>query len=111
MLVEKTGPRYDGRFWPGPGGEIDVPDDEGKALCAQGDARPVARKDADVETRAGAQAQPAPQAPETAAQPMAAKPAVNDPKDAWVAYAAAQGAKREDAEAMSKTQLIKQYGG
>ena len=51
MLVEKTGPRHDGRFWPGPGGEIDVPDEEGAALCAQGDAAPVAQPDADVETR------------------------------------------------------------
>lgn len=51
MLVEKTGPRYDGRSWPGPGGEIDVPDEEGAGLCAQGDAAPVAQKDADVETR------------------------------------------------------------
>ena len=52
MLVEKTGPRYDDRPWPGPGGEIDVPDEEGRGLCAQGDAAPVAQKDADVETRA-----------------------------------------------------------
>lgn len=51
MLVEKTGPRYDGRMWPYPGGEIDVPDEEGAALCAQGDAAPVAQADADVETR------------------------------------------------------------
>ena len=54
MLVEKTGPRYDGRMWPYTGGEIDVPDDEGAALCAQGDAAPVVVKDADVETRAEA---------------------------------------------------------
>lgn len=51
MLVEKTGPRYDGRPWPGPGGEIDVPDEEGAGLCAQGDAAPVAQPDADTETR------------------------------------------------------------
>ena len=52
MLTEKTGPRYDGRMWPGPGGEIDVPDEEGAALCAQGDAAPVARPDAAAEKRA-----------------------------------------------------------
>lgn len=51
MSVEKTGPRYDTRSWPGPGGEIDVPDEEGAALCARGDATPVAKPDADVETR------------------------------------------------------------
>ena len=56
MLVEKTGPRHDGHAWPGPGGEIDVPDDEGRALCAQGDAMPVARPEKDVETRGEAPA-------------------------------------------------------
>ena len=66
MLVEKTGPRYDGRQWPGPGGEIDVPDEEGRGLCAQGDAAPVAQVDADVETRA--------EAPESTAETTAAKP-------------------------------------
>ena len=65
MLVEKTGPRYDGRMWPYPGGEIDVPDDEGAALCAQGDAAPVAQQ-APVESRAGAA--------ESAAETTAAKP-------------------------------------
>jgi hypothetical protein len=57
MLVEKTGPRYDTRSWPAAGAEIDVPDDEGAALCAQGDAAPVARAaDDDVEMRAEAPA-------------------------------------------------------
>lgn len=56
MLVEKTGPRYDQRSWPAAGAEIDVPDEEGVALCKQGDAVPVARQaDADVEKRAAAE--------------------------------------------------------
>jgi hypothetical protein len=54
MLVEKTGPRYDTRSWPPVGVEIDVPDDEGVALCKQGDAVPVARAaDDGVEKREG----------------------------------------------------------
>ena len=52
MLVEKTGPRHDGRSWPGPGGEIDVSDEEGAALCEHGEAAPVAQPDAGVEKRA-----------------------------------------------------------
>lgn len=56
MLVEKTGPRHDTQYghraWPAPGGEIDVPDEEGAELCARGEAAPVAQKDADVEKRA-----------------------------------------------------------
>jgi len=51
MIAQKTGGRYDGQPWPGPGGEFSVPDEEGRALCAQGDAIPVAEPDADVETR------------------------------------------------------------
>jgi hypothetical protein len=67
MLVEKTGPRHDGRYWPGPGGEIDVGDEEGRALCERGDAAPVAQRDADVETRAQAPQETPPQ--EKAATP------------------------------------------
>jgi len=37
----------DGQPWPTRGEEIDLPDDEGAALCAQGMAEPVAKKDAD----------------------------------------------------------------
>lgn len=50
MLVERTGVD-EGRSWPGPGGEADVPDDLGAAMCAAGWAAPVARPDADVEKR------------------------------------------------------------
>jgi hypothetical protein len=118
MLVEKTGPRYDYRSWPGPGGEIDVPDDEGAALCSQGDAQPVARLDEDVELRqepaqvqtqvGEAQAAESPvQAPGPAAP---VKPAVNAPKAAWVDYAAGHGYSRDDANAMNKADLITALG-
>ena len=66
LLMEKTGPRYDQRSWPGPGGEIDVPDEEGAALCALGEAAPVAQKDADVETRVSASVPAADVAPKAA---------------------------------------------
>jgi hypothetical protein len=69
MLEQRSGPRYDGRSWPLPGADFDVPDEEGAGLCAQGSAVPVAVKDADVEER-GAE-KPA-DAPETAED---AKPA------------------------------------
>lgn len=46
MVTERTGSRHDGQDWPPRGGEIDVPDDEGAALCEHGDAVPVARHDA-----------------------------------------------------------------
>jgi hypothetical protein len=37
------------------------------------------------------------------------KPAVNDPKAAWVDYAVSQGWLRDDAEAVTKQQLITQF--
>jgi hypothetical protein len=44
MLEARTGPRWDGRPWPGFGGEIDVDDEEGAAVCAAGWAVPVAEE-------------------------------------------------------------------
>lgn len=41
MKTQIAGPR-DGADWPSIGGELDVPDDEGAALCANGMAEPVA---------------------------------------------------------------------
>jgi hypothetical protein len=58
MLEQRTGPRYDGRSWPGYGGEIDVPDDEARGLCEQGSAVPVPVPDAAVETREAKAAAP-----------------------------------------------------
>lgn len=53
------------------------------------------------------------QAPETAKQvpglPLA-QPAKNDPKDAWVGWAVGNGATPDEAEAMTKADLIEQYG-
>jgi len=120
MLVQRTGLRWDGQDWPDRGGEIDVPDDEGAALCGQGDAVPVVT--GDVET---------PERPDVAVEirsvtteddgtgpddggflpEPAARPIVNSPKAAWVEYAVTQGADRETAEAMKKADLITAYGG
>lgn len=44
MVEERTGPRYDSRAWPPPGGEIDVDDEEGAAVCRAGWAVPVAEQ-------------------------------------------------------------------
>jgi hypothetical protein len=65
MLEERTGPRHDGRMWPPVGGEIDVDDEEGAAVCAAGWAQPVAQE-RKAETRP---------APDMAEKRAAAKPA------------------------------------
>lgn len=51
MKVGVSGSR-NGRPWPAPGEEVNVPDDEGKDLCAAGIAEPVAQRERDrAETR------------------------------------------------------------
>ena len=44
MLHQRTGGRYDNQPWPERGGELDVPDEEGAALCEQGIAEQVEQK-------------------------------------------------------------------
>jgi hypothetical protein len=39
------------------------------------------------------------------------RPARSASKAEWIAYAVAQGAEQDDAEAATKEQLIEQYGG
>jgi hypothetical protein len=50
MKVVMSGTR-NGESWPLPGGEIDVPDDEGANMCANGLALPVRSDEDDVEKR------------------------------------------------------------
>lgn len=56
LVVDRSGTRWDGQDWPARGGEIDVPDDEGAALCEHGIAVPVAvtEKDAEIPETAAA---------------------------------------------------------
>jgi hypothetical protein len=116
MLVDRTGVD-EGRSWPGPGGETDVPDDLGAAMCAHGWAAPVARLDADVETREDPQEVQAAvqEAAEDVSEPVSVsavpKPAPSDPKGAWVAHAVAQGYSEADAASMTKSDLIAALGG
>ena len=44
MKVAVSGVR-NGKLWPGIGGEMDVPDDEGADLCKNGFAEPIAERD------------------------------------------------------------------
>lgn len=121
MVQERTGPRWDGRAWPPVGGEIYVDDDEGAAVCGSGWAVPVPEQrkvetpedTLTVATETRAPESPAEPVSEPAAAedaPAAAPPAVNDPKAAWVDHAVTQGTSRDEAEAMSKSALIRQFG-
>lgn len=65
MKADVSGDR-NGRSWPQRGGEVDLPDDEGAALCANGMAEPVVEDkvekavvpDGDVQTRTTAKKAP-----------------------------------------------------
>ena len=48
MVTGISGGRGDGSAWPDPGGDLDVDDDEGAALCASGVAVPVPEERAEV---------------------------------------------------------------
>jgi hypothetical protein len=48
---------------------------------------------------------------EAAEQPQTVKPSVGDPKAVWIDYAVAQGWLRDDAEVVTKQQLIAQFKG
>lgn len=50
MKVVMSGTR-NGESWPLPGQEIELPDEEGASLCANGLALPVRSDEDDVETR------------------------------------------------------------
>jgi hypothetical protein len=118
LVVDKTGPRWDGQDWPVRGGEIDVPDDEGMALCGQGDAVPVIIDEvetpenplvASTEVRWAEAAADEPgesdEPAELESKPVA-RPIVNSPKADWVEHAVTQGIDRAEAEAMKKSELI-----
>ena len=112
MLVTISGGRADGRDWPPAGAELDLSDGEGMDLCAARLARPVAvaapvetavPEPAAVETRAEPDPEPD---PEPAPVPVVERPAVNAPKDAWVAHAVSQGHDPAAAAAATKTDLL-----
>lgn len=111
MTEHREGGWNEGGEWRSyaPVGEVmDVSDAMGADLCAQGAAKPVT-EERKAETR------PAPQDAETrseAPKPAGeAKPNVNDPKAAWVAWGARHGEAVADLEKLSKADLVSRYGG
>lgn len=60
----------------------------------------------------GSSYEPEPDLPASAAVgvPAATKPAASAPKAEWIGWAVVQGATPDDAEAMTKTDLIEKYG-
>lgn len=108
MQVGISGGRGDGTTWPPAGGELDVSDEEGAALCRARMAVPVAVPEPPAETPE--QPMEAVTEERAADVPPAVAPPPAAPKAAWVDWAVAKGVVRGDAELLTKQQLITQYG-
>jgi hypothetical protein len=134
MYSQMSSGRHDGRTWPAPGVEFEVPDWEGRDLVDGGNAVMVSDKPTadyvpppDVTPSAEPQPWP-PYEPGRLAGPVPAAPDPEpdgvvegtssleppkavQPKGDWVAWAVAQGAvSEEEASGLTKQQLMEAYG-
>jgi hypothetical protein len=93
--------------WPGRGETAELPDSEAAELCASGAAEPVAQAEP-VETATA----PAAETRENAGTDAqsADRPEQADRKAEWIDYAVTQGASRDEAEDMTKAELISTFG-
>jgi hypothetical protein len=140
MYDHISGGRWDGREWPPAGGEIDVPDWEGRdlitgrlAVLAQ-EQRARSMTEGEPEPPSAPPEPPPPEAPPaeetqvsavTGVSPLAETsmtsagapagagemPRPQDAKQAWIDWAVASGADPEQAAAMTKADLMSRYGG
>ena len=106
MLVSISGGRADQSDWPHAGEILECDDEEARELILGGNA--VAAADGAEE------AQDAPEPADvdegTDDAENGSQPLVRDPKQAWVDHAVENGASPEEAAAMTKADLIAQYG-
>lgn len=132
MLSNMTSGRHDGRLWPAPWTDFEVPDWEGEDLVFGGNAIKVSDsaeetveeqapleelKSAAVEYAESETETPADPEPEAEADPLAdpvkveggpPRPAAS--KQEWIDYAVNQGAEWITATNSTKQQLMEQYG-
>lgn len=144
MVLQVSGGRADGREWPPPWVDLEVPDAEGEDLVRGGLARRVEHREVPPSPRqpepepvtvyapepgdpgtpeaapvpepspaaagpAPAQEVPAPEPDKGADEIPVPKPA--DSKQAWIDYAVSQGTSPEQANDLTKAQLMQVYGG
>ena len=120
MLLHITGGRADGTEWPHAGGFLSCEEREARELVAGGMARwlpgdagtvtvPPGTAQLAAETTAAAPAGDTSPAPENGPE-SDGKPRVRDPKDVWEMHAITLGATPEMVAAMTKSDLIAQYG-
>ena len=128
MFNQMSSGRHDGRPWPPPGVDFEVPDWEGRDLVDGGNAVMVSEKPTPAYVpppdlppspepqqwppfepgRLAGPAQPVPE-PEPVLQ-AAEPPRPASPKAEWVAWAVRNGVSDEEASQLTKQQLMEAYG-
>lgn len=137
MFHQMSSGRHDGRVWPAPGVDFEVPDWEGRDLVAGGNAvmvsdKPTAAYETPPDVKPGPEPQqwppyepgrfagPVQPEPEPEPEPEVERftegrsslepPKAAQPKSDWVDWAVAHGVSEEEANALTKQQLMEAYG-
>ena len=111
MIVQMSGHRPDGSPWPGAGSVLDLEDWEAEHLVRGEMARPAG--DAPVpEPAAEMAADGAEEAaePPPLAEPPTSTPRAIQPKADWIAWAMVNGLSQDEANALTKAELMERYG-
>ena len=128
MIIGISGGRHDGREWPAAGHEIDVPDHEGDDLIRARHAIYVGPSEAPGGTAVPpvtSESSPTSAGPSwedehdrleavadgTEEPEPVPEPKPGDLRQAWVDYAVSQGATEDQANGMTKVDLMSRYGG
>jgi len=111
MLETISGSHASGQPWPVAGEIAELDDWEAEHVIRGGMARPV---DAPVEPEvpAGPEVpeEPLPEEPAPSGEIPVAPPKAIQPKADWVAWAVVNGLPEDDANALTKAELMEQYG-
>jgi len=118
MLFSMSSGRHDGRVWPLPGVNFEVPDWEGEDLVKGGNAVMVVGADTEpvsvLEPEPVPVPEPEPVEAETEVEPepvsAGGPPRPAAPKAEWIEWAIQQGADQIAAENATKQQLMEIYG-
>lgn len=126
MVTGISGGRADGRAWPSAGHEIDVPDHEGADLIrarhaiyvgpAEPPPQPAEVQVVSESSPTGAGPEPEEPAAEESGIPdeetgEIPEPKPSDPKQSWIDYAMSRGATEDEANGMTKADLMSRHGG
>ena len=113
MLVTISGGHASGAPWVQAGEVMELDDWEAEHLVAGGMARPVAEAPPDPEPEPEPEppVEPSPEEPAPPGDAPTEPPKAIQPKADWVAWAMVQGLTYDEANTLTKAQLMEYYGG